>query len=270
MPILALTREMGSLGTFIGQSVARRLGYDFVRDEITAEAAQVYDAAEESLIATVEARPGVWDGLSEAARRHFAFIAAEVLDVALKDNVVIMGRWSTLLLRGVGHALRVRTGAPVEVRTRRIEERLGMGPDEARARIQRSDRGVRARIRQFFDVEWSDPLLYDLTLNTECLALEAGADVLCRLLARPEWQPTEVSRAALQDVALGARVRAALKAAPETTRLNVRITCRGGRLELAGTVETDAGRETAARVAASQAGVLAVENRLTVMRFPKW
>ncbi len=270
MPILALTREMGSLGTFVGQAVTRRLGYSFVRDEITGEAAQVYDAAEASLIAAVEAKPGVWDGLSEAARRHFAFIAAEVLDVALKDNVVIMGRWSTLLLRGVDHALRVRVYAPMEVRVGRIQERLGVGPDEARLRIERSDRGVRARIRQFFDVEWGDPALYDALLNTERVSVEAGADLLCYALARPEWQPTEASRAALHDAALAARVRAALKATPETARLNVKIACRGGRLELTGTVESDAGSTAATRVAAAQPGVVAVENHLTVIKFPKW
>lgn len=270
MPILAMTREMGSLGTFIGQEVARRLAYGFVRHEITAEAAQMYDAAEESLIATVEAKPGVWDGLSEAARRHFAFIAAEVVDVAQKDNVVIMGRWSTLLLRDVDHALRVRVGAPMNVRVRRITERLGLSPEEARAQIERSDRGVRARIRQFFDVDWGDALLYDMVLSTGRFSVEAGADLLCHVLARPEWQPTEASRATLRDAALAARVRAALKAAPETTRLNVKITCQGGRLELAGTVEDAAGREGAVRVAGAQPGVLSVENHLTVIKFPKW
>jgi len=270
MPVLAMTREMGSLGTTIGQEVARRMGYAFVRQEITAEAAQMYDAAEEHLIATLEAKPGVWDGLSEAARRHFAFVAAEVLDVALKENVVILGRWSTLLLRGVDHAARVRVGAPTDVRVRRIQERLGVGPDEARAQVERSDRGIRARIRQFFDLDWNDPLLYDLVLSTERLSVDAGTDLLCRLLARPEWQPTDASRAALQDAALAARVRAALKAAPETTRLNVKITCRGGHLHLGGTVESASGREGAARVAAAQPGVRAVENDLTVMKFPKW
>ena len=248
--------------------MAERLGYTLLRREITAEAAQVYDAAEETLTATVEAKPGVWDSLSEAARRHFAFLAAEVFDHALKDNVVLMGRWSTLLLTGVGHALRVRVGAPMELRVRRIAERLAVGPVEARAQVERSDRGVRARVRQFFAVEWGDPLLYDVVLNTERLSVEAGADLLCHLLARPEWQPTEASLATLRDAALAARLRATLKAATETARLNVEIRCQNGRVELLGTVGSAAGRDAAARLAGSQAGVLSVENRLVVMQIP--
>ncbi len=270
MPILAMTREMGSLGTYIGQDVARRLGYAFVRHEIIAEAAQVYEATEEKLTATVEAKPGVWDGLSEAARRHFTFIAAEVFDFALKDNVVIVGRWSTLLLRGVSHALRVRVCAPQALRVTRTAERLGISPEEAVAQLDRSDRGIRARIRQFFDVEWADPLLYDLTLSTGRFTVESGAELLCHLLASPEWQATEASHAFLHDAALVARVRATLKANSETTRLDIKVIARGGRLELAGTVESGAGMEAAARVAAAVPGVLAVDNHLTVMKFPKW
>lgn len=264
MPILAMTRETGSLGTFLGEEVARRLGYAFTRQEIVAEAAQLYDAAEERLIATVESKPGLWETLNEAARRHFAFLAAEVFDVALKDNVVIMGRWSTLLLRGIGHALRVRVCAPADLRVPRVAERLNVTTEEARLRVRRSDAGVRARIRQFFEVEWEDPTLYDAVLNTERVSVEVGADQLCRWLARPEWQPTDASLAALRDGALAARVRAALKAAPETTRLNVEIRFHAGRLELAGTVGSRGASEAAARVAAAHPGVLAVENHLIV------
>jgi cytidylate kinase len=268
MPILAVTREMGSLGTYIGQEVARRLGYAFVRHEIIAEAAQLYDAVEQNLIATVEAKPGVWESLSEAARRHFAFIAAEVFEFALKDNVVIVGRWSTLLLRGVSHALRVRVCAPMDLRVHRTMERLGLGAEEARARVLQSDRGIRARMRQFFEVEWGEPLLYDLTLSTDQFTIESGADLLCHLLGRPEWQPTEASRAALTDLTLAARVRAVLKAAPETTRLNLTIRCRGGKIELAGTVSSAAGRSAAVRVAAAQPGVVSVEDRLVLTEMP--
>jgi len=268
MPILAMTREMGSLGTYIGQEVARRLGYEFIRHEIIAEAAQLYDAVEQNLIATVEAKPGVWDSLSEAARRHFAFIAAQVFEFALKDNVVVVGRWSTLLLRGVDHALRVRTCAPIDLRVHRTMERLSVGAEEARARVLQSDRGIRARMRQFFELEWADPLIYDLTLTTDRFTVESGAAMICHLLGRPEWQPTEVSRSALTDLSLAARVRAALKATLETTRLNLTIRCRGGRIELAGTVSSTEGRSAATRVAAAQPGVISVENHLVVTEIP--
>ena len=34
MPVVAMTREMGSLGSAIAREAARRLGYEFLRDDI--------------------------------------------------------------------------------------------------------------------------------------------------------------------------------------------------------------------------------------------
>ncbi len=268
MPVLAVTREIGSLGTFIAQEVARRVGYDFVRQEIIAEASRLYEANSDSLVATVESKPRVLGANPASARRHFAFVAAEVLSVALKNNIVILGRWSTLLLRGVGHVLRVRVSAPLDVRARRLAEQMGVSADEAARRIQCSDEGIRARIQQFFDVAWDDPRLYDVTLNTERMSVEDAAGLLVHMLGLPAWQPTEASHAALWDAALAARVRAALKANPPTSALDITIDCRAGRIELTGTVPEEADREVVGRIAAGHAGRDAVDNRLLVTRIP--
>jgi osmotically-inducible protein OsmY len=61
-----------------------------------------------------------------------------------------------------------------------------------------------------------------------------------------------------------------MKAEPDTSRLNVKVICRGGQLELAGIVESSENREAAARVAAIQPGVLGVNNQVKVMDAPRW
>jgi cytidylate kinase len=268
MPVLAVTREIGSLGTHIAQAVAKRLGYDFVRQEIIAEAARLYEADPATLVATVETRPRMFEARKASARRHFAFVAAEVLNVALKDNVVILGRWSTLLLRDIGHTLRVRVCAPLDLRAQRLARRLKVDAEEAARRIRRSDEGIRARMRQFFDLEWDDPRHYDLTINTGCVAVEEATDLLDSSLRQPYRQPTEASREALWDAALAARVRAALKANPATDQADITIRCRGGRLELTGTVKDADAREAVGRLAATRAGLGAVDNHLIVTGIP--
>lgn len=265
MPIIAMTRERGSLGTYIGQEVARRLGYEFIRDEIIAAAAQVYDAVEEKLVDTVESKPGFWEGLGEAARRHFTFVAAEVFRFAERDRVVIMGRWSTLLLKGVGHAIRIRVCAPVPVRVKRLMERMGISEEEARQFVERADRGVRSRIAQFFDVHWEDPELFDLVINTEHLSIDEGARLILQLAESPTFQPSEASQGALRNLGLAAAVRATLKVRPETTRLNVGIEATDGRLRLGGTVFSREAKRLAEGVAKEVEGVQAVENHLTVV-----
>ena len=266
MPIVAMTREMGSLGTFIGMEAARQLGYEFIRQEIIQEAAREYHAAEQKLIEAIEQKPGFLEIMSETFRRHQTFVAAEVYDFALRDRVLIVGRWSTVLLRGVGHAIRVRVSAPLETRVRRVMERLSIGKDQALSLIRQSDEGIRARFRHVFDQEWDNPLLYDLSINTERISLEAGVAQLKALAHSPEFQPTRQSLQHLADLALAAKVKATLKAEQATTRLNVEVTASGGEILLQGTVDTKEEQGAAERLAKGVPGVHRVENQLVAMK----
>src|SRR5205085_9056924 len=61
------------------------------------------------------------------------FTAEEVFDLAVKGNVLIRGWGATLLLRSVRHIPCIRVTAPMELRVRRLMERLETD-DEALAR----------------------------------------------------------------------------------------------------------------------------------------
>jgi osmotically-inducible protein OsmY len=266
--VVAITREMGSLGTYIGMEVAGRLGYRFVREDITREAAMEYQVPERRLVEVVEERPGFFETMTRSARRYQAFVEAEVLQTAAGERVVIVGRWSTFLLRGIRHAVRVRVCAPRELRVARLAERLAIDRREAGRRIDAYDRAVSARIRQLFDAEWQDPLQYDLTIATTVVRLETAVEQVLRLMAAPEFQPSEESRQALADRALAARVRAALRAARATTRVEIDVRAERGRVSLAGTVSSDAEREAVPRVARAVEGVGAVADELRVTKAP--
>jgi cytidylate kinase len=268
MTVIAMTKEMGSLGTYIGMEVARRLGYEFVRQDIIRQAAQEFEVSEEDLIKAVEERPGFFERLGHASRKQFIFVAAEVFDFAERGRAVIMGRFSTLLLRPVSHVPTIRVCAPLEVRGRRVMERHGIERTAALRMIGAYDEGVRARVQEFFEVDWRDPWQYDLTLNTERLSLEAGVEQVLRLVEQPEFSSTDASRQRVADLHLAAKVKAVLKAQGATTRLDVDVRAEAGGVLLAGTVASEAEREAAERVARGVAGVREVRNRLvaTVMR----
>lgn len=268
MPIVAMTREMGSLGSTIAFEVAERLGYEFLRNDIVRRVAGEYRVRESRLVDSLEERPGVLERLRRRGHRHRVYLEAAVLEAALRERVVFVGRWSTLFLRGVQHAVRVRICAPPEIRAQRIMTRYGVDHDEAVRRIAAYDEGVRARMRQIFDVDWRDPLLYDLVLNTEALTVASGVRQVLELVAAPEFQPTEASRRHLADRALAARVRATLKATTGTVMLDLDVLADGGRLRLAGVVASDEEREAAASVARQVPGVEEVLSEVKVFRRP--
>jgi cytidylate kinase len=266
--VVAFTRELGSLGTFIAEELARRRGYRFVRREILEAAARMGPLTEDELTRLVESPPGLWERLSLPARRHFYHVAARVLEAAQADNVVILGRWSTMLLRGVRHAVRVRVCAPLPLRVERLAERLGVSRSEAQAIAERYDQGVRARIRQFFDVAWEDSDLYDLVINTERITVERGCELVEHLLDSPEFQPDEASRQEVRDRALAARVQESLKSDDRLGHVDLHVTARQGTVTLQGVVFGPEERRAVLEVVRSVPGVASVEDRLTVARMP--
>jgi len=268
MSIVAITRELGSLGTYIAEQLAKQRGYRFVRREVLEEAAKVGELSEARLIQTIEDRPGLWERLSLPARRSYLHVAASVLEFAAGDNVVILGRWSTMLLRGVRHVVRVRVCAPPAVRAARLMKRMSIPHAEAQALSQRYDEGVRARLRQFFDVEWEDSDLYDLVINTERISIDEGCALIERLLDSPEFQADDASRREVQDRALAARVAEAMKIDERTAHIDLRITARRGVVALHGLVFSPEDRDAAVEIAGQTPGVTEVAANVTVGRMP--
>lgn len=266
MPIVALTREYGSGGTGIGMKLAERLGYEYIRDQVTKEAAEAFGVAEDELIAVVESKPGFWESLAEATRVEFALVASEVYHLAERDNVVIMGRWATLLLKEIQHCVRVRLCAPVEARIPRVMARRLVSREEAIDLIRKADEGASTRIQQFFHVRWGDPLLYDLVINTERVSPDTAVNQIVQLVKQPEFQPTQASRAKLRDLSLEAKIRAALKADRETMRLDLNIASEDGHITLTGMVFSNAANDAVDRIVKSVVGVRSIENQLRVLR----
>jgi cytidylate kinase len=263
-----MTREMGALGVSIAQGVARQLGYEFLRDEIVRRAAAEYRVREAHLRDSLEERPGLLERLRRRGLRYRTYLEAAVLEAALRERVVLVGRWSTLFLRGVPHAVRVRVCAPAGVRAQRVMERYGVDRAEATRRITAYDDGVRARMRQMFDVDWTDPLLYDLVVNTETVTVASSIRQVLDLVAAPEFQPTEASRQQVRDRALSARVRATLKVTPATAMLDLDVEAAGGRVRLAGVVASEAEHAAAVAVAREVPGVAEVASEVRVFRRP--
>ncbi|HEV8311128.1 MAG TPA: cytidylate kinase family protein [Methylomirabilota bacterium] len=268
MPIIAMTKEMGSLGTLIGLEAARQLGYEFLRNEVIKAAAHEYRVLEAGLIGAVERPAGVFERLRPRAARYAAYLRAAVLEAALRDEVLFMGRWSTMFLGGVRHAVRVRVCAPVEVRAQRIMTRLRVDHAEAVQRISAYDEGVRGRLRQIFGVDWTDPLLYDLVINTEAVTQESGVRQVVALAGAPEFQPTEESRAALWNQAVAARVQATLKANAVTAAVDVDVQVTDGQARLAGIVASDDERDSVLSVARGVRGVVGVTSEVKVFKRP--
>jgi cytidylate kinase len=263
MAIVTISCEMGSGGSEIGTQLAERLGYRLADQDVIAKAAQQYGVLEERLTQLDERTPGLLARFDGEVRQYLTVLQCAVLDVAEADDVVIMGRSAQILLRGITHALRVFVRAPLEVRVARVIQKLTVQmqePVDARTAanlVRRSDQQKVGRMRYLFDVDWRDPKLYDLVLDTATITLDAGVDLLFAVAERPEFAASEASRRAVWDRALAARVQVALAADPGIRKHRIAVEAHQGVITLEGT----GGLEAGAQVARTVSGVVALTLR---------
>jgi len=262
MAIVTISHEMGSLGSLIGQAVAERLEYRYVDQDIIAEAAGAYGVVEARLTQLDETNPSFLERFDAETRHYLTVLQSALLDVAERDNAVIMGRSGQVLLQGVPHALRVLVRAPFDLRVRRVMKKMADESESLDARsaaemVRRNDQQKIGRMRYLFDVNWVDPSLYDVVLNTEKLTPEAGVEIVLGFLRRPEFIATDDSRQMVRDRALASRVRTALAANPETRKYRMTVRVEGGIVRIEGA----AALEQAAEVARTVPGVARVETQ---------
>ncbi len=263
MAIITISHQMGTGGPEIGMTLAKRLGYRYVDQELISDAARRYGLAEERLSHLDESKPSLFERFDVETRRYITVIQTALLELAEMDDTVLMGRGGQWLLRGIPHVVRVRIAAPFDQRVRywirRTAELTGETPSLRAATdfVRRDDSDKAGRMKYLYEVDISDPMLYDAVINTEKLALEAVVSLVEGLARRPEFATTDAAREIVTSRALASRVQVALATHPETRKHRITVDASEGVVTLEGT----AALEQAVEVARSVPGVRLVKTQ---------
>jgi cytidylate kinase len=222
MAVITVSRQYGSGGDEIAAQVCEALGCRSFDKRLMAQVAsdiglsdqEIVDFSEdeykvrgflERLFRTqrVVARVGTWTTDVSGTRTRAVkdldeaqavnLVRALVRRAAEEGNVLIVGRGGQAILQDVPGVLHVRIEAPTEIRIKRVQEAEGLTYDEARGRIIESDRAARDYLRRFYDVDWADPQLYDLVINTRKISLEAAAEHIIKAVAETALVSAPVS-----------------------------------------------------------------------------
>ena len=266
MAVVALTQGMGSLAKDIAEQLSQELGLSTLQHEVAERVADKMHVRK-SLINRLRAgKAGSIERLTADRKSVAVYTAEEVLETAAHGNVVLRGWGATLLLRPVAHVPCVRIMRPFEKRVQWLLKELDTDDVEmAEAEIRRSDHASATRMQEQFGVNWGDPVLFDLVLNTDRLTVDTCVQQIKALLLRPEFAETEASRAMLQGMTLSAHIRAALRANEQTRGVDVTIESLNGHVTLRGIVVSEEERSGAEQTAAAVPGVQAIDNQLRVM-----
>ncbi|MDH6171011.1 cytidylate kinase [Variovorax boronicumulans] len=266
MPVIALTQEMGSLAKDVSVKLAETLSLAVMRHEVIDHVAEKMQVSK-SLIGRLRGgKAGLLERLKTDQRSVALYTADELFALADRGNVVLRGWGATCLLRPVPHVVCVRITRSL---AKRVEWLMGdLETDDAafaEAEIRRSDQAHASRMHAQFGVTWGDPVLYDLVLNTDRVSVDSCVEQIRQLVGRPEFAETPESRALLKNMALEARVKAALKEQAETSDIRVTVNANQGEVILRGIVLNSEERAQTEAVAAAVFGVTGVHNQLRLM-----
>jgi len=215
MAILTISREYGSGGREIGRAVSRELGYSYVDRTVLFESIRQAGKQWEKWSETLDEHcPTVWEKYDWSFKGFGALIQSVILQEAVKDNVVIMGRGGNFLLRGIPCAFRIHIKASMEDRIERLSKREGIDAENARWLIGKVDKEMGGAVYLIYGSAWDDPKHYDRVFDTSTQkAEEIIATIKDEVLKRASAS-TEKARQGLQLRALAAKVRARIAIEP--------------------------------------------------------
>jgi cytidylate kinase len=230
MQIICVSRGALSRGKELAESLADKLGYTVVsRETLTEEAIDA--GIQVSKLETSMLKPQRFTERLARERDHYlAFSTAYLCERALEGPLVYHGRTGHLLLRGIGHVLRVRVVADEEDRIAATMRELGVDHEKARRYLEDVEEDRRNWARAMYGSSGEEPADYDVVVNVERMSVHNAAASLLGMCQLPEFQMTPASRRELEDLRLSARARLLLARDPRTSRFSFTASAHHGKL----------------------------------------
>jgi CMP/dCMP kinase len=197
---VAISRQKGSGGAYVGRCLADRLGLRYVDRDLLRNAAEYLHESDRGQRAAAEAESSWWAKLGSACAfggpdglyvppsatavydgEVFRIESRLIQEIVDGHVAVIAGRGAAQVLRGRPAVATVFVHAPEEWRVARVQQVYGIADRKAAARAVKESDEERARfIRRLAGIEWTDARYYDLAVNTAALGFETAVDVIER------------------------------------------------------------------------------------------
>lgn len=196
---VAISRQQGSGGSYIGRAVAERLGFKYFDREMLRIVAEYlkdheHGSKDEPPADSWFERLGTFFALgtletgyvppSPTVLYEGEIVGIEnrlIREIADEHVAVIVGRGAAQLLHGLPGVVTVFVHAPEPWRVARVEQVYKISDRTQASRMVRESDQERARfIRRVADVEWTDPRSYDLAINSMTLGFDTAIDLIVR------------------------------------------------------------------------------------------
>ena len=194
--VITIARGYGSGGRVIGRELSKRLGIPCYDDQILKMASELSGINKNksvevderlrgsSLLRKLSGIPSVSIvGPSEEGFvsdvNLFNYQAQIIKNVANRQSCIIIGKCANHILRDYGNVVSVYIEAPRKACVKSVVDLLDVTEDEANKMIYQTDR-YRADYYKYYSggEDWTNPVLYDMTLNSYRIGRERCVEVI--------------------------------------------------------------------------------------------
>ena len=106
--------------------------------------------------------------------------AETILHLAHIGNCIIVGRGANIITASLKNVYHVRFVAPLELRIKNVQEFYGNTKNEAVEFVKKEDTKRNAFIKEHFNKNAEDPLLYHAVINTGFFSLDEVAELIAQ------------------------------------------------------------------------------------------
>lgn len=193
--VIAITRQYGSGGRLIGESVAKKLGWEFYdRDLITMAAKKVGvdekalgnidEKASNSLLYTLAMGSSIYHNsigvnYDVPINDKLFVIQSDIIhECSEKSSCVIVGRCADYVLRDLPNLVSVFIYADFDVRAKNIAERHELPLSQAKDLVIKTDKRRNNYYNYYTGRKWGHIENYDIAINTTDFSTDDAAELL--------------------------------------------------------------------------------------------
>lgn len=199
MSLITISENWGCGGKKIAENIAKKLNLELFDDARLQEEALNMGVAPKDLKGLEEKLPGFFDRLfGQTPDVYLNIMQSVVYKVARQGQGVIVGHGSQILLRDFSCAFHVRIYASEKSRIDNITTNQKISRETALKLIHRRDKESTGFFKYAFNLDYDDPALYDLIINTEKINTDTAALHIAQLAGSDEMKAC--SLAALESM----------------------------------------------------------------------
>ena len=192
-PVITISRLPGALGSRLAQKLAKELEVDLFDQEIVEQIATSANRSKQIVESLDEQDRSIlndWiDALGENhmwSYQYLEHLTKVVGAIGAHGYAIIVGRGASYILPKEV-CLRLLVVAPLEKRIRNVMSQYSVSEQEARRQIIRTDADRKAFIQKYYQADLTDPMNYDLVINTDSIDLELATRVVKEAFNSRHW-----------------------------------------------------------------------------------